>query len=102
MTTTNENMLLNAPVSLLADALAESIPNQKILAIKVIRKMTGLGLKESKDLIDAAHRRVLRAQKVLLLADLEKRLLHYAGTGENDMLLATAEQIRTWKIELGE
>lgn len=41
----------------LADAIFAQYPDKKIMAIKELRGKTGLGLKEAKDLIDAAEQR---------------------------------------------
>jgi hypothetical protein len=41
----------------LAEAIFRAMPDRKIQAIKELRGKTGLGLKEAKDLIDAAERR---------------------------------------------
>lgn len=44
----------------LADAIFARNPTKKIQAIKELRQATGLGLKEAKDLIDAAEQRARR------------------------------------------
>lgn len=41
------------------DVVLESAGPQKIQVIKVVRELTGLGLKEAKDLVDAAPKAVL-------------------------------------------
>jgi large subunit ribosomal protein L7/L12 len=41
------------------DVVLESAGAQKIQVIKVVRELTGLGLKEAKDLVDAAPKAVL-------------------------------------------
>ncbi len=42
----------------LADSIARAYPDKEIMAIKELRAATGLGLKEAKDQIEAAYRRV--------------------------------------------
>lgn len=41
----------------LADSIVRAVPDKKIEAIKELRAKTGLGLKEAKDLVDAAELR---------------------------------------------
>ena len=45
-------------VSAAAAAVAESAGSNKIAVIKVVREMTGLGLKEAKDLVEGAPKAV--------------------------------------------
>src|SRR5438093_11568896 len=37
------------------DAILASVGDKKIEVLKVVREITGLGLKEAKDLVDSAH-----------------------------------------------
>ncbi|MBD3335122.1 MAG: 50S ribosomal protein L7/L12 [Candidatus Eisenbacteria bacterium] len=43
------------------DAVLSSVGNQKIQVIKVVRSLTGLGLKEAKELVDGAPKPVKEA-----------------------------------------
>ena len=43
------------------DVILESFGDQKIKVIKVVRELTGLGLKEAKELVDGAPKPVLEA-----------------------------------------
>lgn len=42
------------------DAIARANPKKRINAIKILRQQTGLGLREAKDRMDAAYRRIGR------------------------------------------
>ena len=44
------------------DVVLEGFGDNKIAVIKVVREITGLGLKEAKDLVEAAPKAVLEAQ----------------------------------------
>ena len=44
------------------DVVLEGFGDNKIAVIKVVRELTGLGLKEAKDLVEAAPKPVLEAQ----------------------------------------
>lgn len=44
------------------DVVLEGFGDNKIAVIKVVRELTGLGLKEAKDLVEAAPKAVLEAQ----------------------------------------
>ena len=48
---------VNANLAYLLRVIVDSSPDQKIEQIKSIRWITGLGLKEAKDLIEAEHAR---------------------------------------------
>ena len=62
------------------DVVLKSGGNQKIQVIKVLREVTGLGLKEAKDIVDAAPKAVKTG---LSKADAEelKKKLEAAGAG---------------------
>ena len=60
------------------DVVLTAAGAQKIQVIKVVRELTSLGLKEAKDLVDAAHKPVLeKANKEA--ADAAKAKLEEAG-----------------------
>jgi DNA-binding transcriptional MerR regulator len=44
-------------MALLVETIVDALPEQRINQIKRLRMITGLGLKESKDLMDAEHQR---------------------------------------------
>ena len=51
------------------DVVLESDGGKKIQVIKVVRELTGLGLKEAKDLVEAAPKAVLEKAKAKLEAE---------------------------------
>ena len=51
------------------DVVLESDGGKKIQVIKVVRELTGLGLKEAKDLVEAAPKPVLEKAKTKLEAE---------------------------------
>lgn len=55
---------------------------KKVNVIKVIREITGLGLKEAKDLVDQAPNTVKEAVSKAEAADLKKKLEEAGGTVE--------------------
>mgnify|MGYP001566303232 FL=1 len=55
---------------------------QKIQVIKVIREVTGLGLKEAKDIVDAAPKAVKTGLKKDEAEDLKKKLEAAGATAE--------------------
>lgn len=55
---------------------------QKINVIKVVREATGLGLKESKDLVEAAPKAVKEGLKKPEAEELKKKLEEAGGTAE--------------------
>jgi large subunit ribosomal protein L7/L12 len=56
--------------------------DQKIQVIKVIREVLGLGLKEAKDLVDAAPKTVKEGMKKAEADDLKKKLEEAGATVE--------------------
>ena len=60
------------------DVILESVGSQKIAVIKEVRAITGLGLKEAKDLVDGAPKPVLEAANKEA-ADKAKEQLEGAG-----------------------
>ena len=55
---------------------------QKINVIKVVREITGLGLKESKDLVDAAPKMVKEGVKKEEAEEIKKKLVEAGATVE--------------------
>ena len=67
------------------DVILESAGDKKIQVIKVVRELTSLGLKEAKDLVDAAPKPLL--EKVNKeTADKAKAALEEAGAWDRDFL----------------
>lgn len=64
------------------DVILSSAGDQKIQVIKVIREVTGLGLKESKDLADSAPKPVKQGIKKEEADDLKKKLEAAGATAE--------------------
>ncbi|MES6118681.1 50S ribosomal protein L7/L12 [Cutibacterium acnes] len=60
------------------DVILEAVGSQKIAVIKEVRTLTGLGLKEAKDLVDGAPKPVLEAA-TKEAADKAKEQLEGAG-----------------------
>lgn len=60
------------------DVILSNAGQQKIAVIKAVREATGLGLKEAKDLVDAAPKAVKEGLKANEAEDL-KKLLEEAG-----------------------
>ena len=60
------------------DVILESVGSAKIAVIKEVRALTGLGLKEAKDLVDGAPKPVLEAASK---ADAEKAKEQLEGAG---------------------
>lgn len=62
--------------------LLKGFGEQKINVIKVVREATGLGLKESKDLVEAAPKVVKEGLKKPEAEELKKKLEEAGGTVE--------------------
>ena len=56
------------------DAILKEVGQQKINVIKVVRALTGLGLKEAKDLVDGAPNAVKQAVNKAEAEDIKKQL----------------------------
>ena len=56
------------------DAVLKEVGQQKINVIKVVRALTGLGLKEAKDLVDGAPNAVKQAVNKAEAEDIKKQL----------------------------
>ena len=62
------------------DAVLSAIGDKKIQVIKVVRELTGLGLKEAKDLVDGAPRAVKEKVSKAEAADIKKKLEEVGAT----------------------
>ncbi|MBD2567850.1 50S ribosomal protein L7/L12 [Anabaena lutea] len=62
------------------DAILESVPaDKKIAVLKIVREITGLGLKEAKDLVEAAPKPVKEAVAKEAAEDIKKRIEEAGG-----------------------
>ena len=59
-----------------------SFGGNKVAVIKVVRELTGLGLKEAKDLVEAAPKAVKEAVSKDEAADIKKKLEEAGATVE--------------------
>lgn len=64
------------------DAILTGFGDQKIQVIKVVRAITGLGLKEAKDLVEAVPKPVKEAVSKDEAADIKKKIEEVGGTVE--------------------
>ena len=64
------------------DIVLMAAGDKKIQVIKVVRELTGLGLKEAKDLVDGAPKAVKEKLSKQEADDLKKRLEEVGGTVE--------------------
>jgi len=64
------------------DVVLTGSGDKKIQVIKVVRELTGLGLKEAKDLVDGAPKTVKEAVAKAEAADMKKRLEEAGGSVE--------------------
>jgi len=64
------------------DVILASIGGQKIAVIKVVREITGLGLKEAKDLVDAAPKAVKEGVDKAEAEELKKKIEESGATVE--------------------
>jgi large subunit ribosomal protein L7/L12 len=63
------------------DAILESVPaDKKIAVLKTVREITGLGLKEAKDLVEAAPKPVKAGVNKEEAEDIKKRIAEAGGT----------------------
>ncbi|BAZ79937.1 MAG: 50S ribosomal protein L7/L12 [Sphaerospermopsis kisseleviana] len=63
------------------DAILESVPaDKKIAVLKIVREITGLGLKEAKDLVEAAPKPVKEGVNKEAAEDIKKRIAEAGGT----------------------
>ena len=62
------------------DAILDSVPaDKKIAVLKIVREITGLGLKEAKDLVEAAPKAVKEAVAKDAAEDIKKRIEEAGG-----------------------
>lgn len=62
------------------DAILEAVPaDKKIAILKIVRELTGLGLKEAKDLVEAAPKAVFEAVAKDKAEDAKKRIEEAGG-----------------------
>jgi large subunit ribosomal protein L7/L12 len=64
------------------DVILTSAGEKKIQVIKVVRELTGLGLKEAKDLVDGAPKAVKEKITKAEAADIKKKLEEVGGAVE--------------------
>lgn len=64
------------------DAILTSFGEQKIQVIKVVRAITGLGLKEAKDLVEGAPKPIKEAVSKDEANDIKKKVEEVGGTVE--------------------
>jgi len=64
------------------DAILTGFGDQKIQVIKVVRAVTGLGLKEAKDLVDGVPKPIKEAVSKDEAADIKKKIEEVGGTVE--------------------
>jgi large subunit ribosomal protein L7/L12 len=63
------------------DAILEAVPaDKKIAVLKIVREITGLGLKEAKDLVEAAPKPVKEGITKDAAEDIKKRIAEAGGT----------------------
>jgi large subunit ribosomal protein L7/L12 len=62
------------------DAILEAVPaDKKIAVLKIVREITGLGLKEAKDLVEAAPKPVKEGVNKEAAEDIKKRIEEAGG-----------------------
>ena len=64
------------------DAILSTVGDKKIQVIKVVRELTGLGLKEAKDLVDGAPKPVKEKVSKAEAAEIKKKLEDVGATVE--------------------
>ena len=64
------------------DVVLSAVGDKKIQVIKVVRELTGLGLKEAKDLVDGAPKAVKEKIAKAEAADMKKKLEEVGATVE--------------------
>ena len=62
------------------DAVLSAVGDKKIQVIKVVRELTGLGLKEAKDLVDGAPKAVKEKVSKAEAGDIKKKLEEVGAT----------------------
>ncbi len=62
------------------DAILDSVPaDKKIAVLKIVREITGLGLKEAKDLVEAAPKAIKEGVAKEAAEDIKKRIEEAGG-----------------------
>jgi large subunit ribosomal protein L7/L12 len=62
------------------DAVLESVPaDKKIAVLKIVREITGLGLKEAKDLVEAAPKAIKEGAAKAECEDIKKKIEEAGG-----------------------
>jgi large subunit ribosomal protein L7/L12 len=64
------------------DVILTGSGDKKIQVIKVVRELTGLGLKEAKDLVDGAPKAVKEGINKAEAEEIKKKLVEAGGTAE--------------------
>ncbi|MEW6243200.1 MAG: 50S ribosomal protein L7/L12 [Bacillota bacterium] len=64
------------------DAILKDVGNQKIQVIKVVRELTGLGLKEAKDLVDGAPKPIKEKVSKEVAENIKAKLAEVGATVE--------------------
>ena len=64
------------------DVVLAVIGDKKLEVIKVVRELTGLGLKEAKDLVDSAPKAIKEGVKKEEAAEMKKKIEEAGGTVE--------------------
>lgn len=64
------------------DAILTGFGNEKIQVIKVVRAITGLGLKEAKDMVDGVPKPIKEGVSKDEAADIKKKIEEVGGTVE--------------------
>jgi large subunit ribosomal protein L7/L12 len=64
------------------DAILTGFGDQKIQVIKVVRAITGLGLKEAKDMVDGVPKPIKEGVSKDEAADIKKKIEEVGGTVE--------------------
>jgi len=64
------------------DAILTGFGNEKIQVIKVVRAITGLGLKEAKDLVEGVPKPIKEAVQKAEAEDIKKKIEEVGGTVE--------------------
>jgi len=64
------------------DAILTGFGDQKIQVIKVVRAITGLGLKEAKDMVDGVPKPIKEGVSKDEVADIKKKIEEVGGTVE--------------------
>ncbi|WP_353933137.1 50S ribosomal protein L7/L12 [Okeanomitos corallinicola TIOX110] len=63
------------------DAILDSVPaDKKIAVLKIVREITGLGLKEAKDLVESAPKAIKEGVAKDVAEDIKKRITEAGGT----------------------